>query len=144
MTYEFTVPGDPRGKGRPRFFRAGAHVGTYPDDKTAAYENLICMAFRAAFPGHQPISGTVLDLGLLIFIRIPKSASQRKRQMMLDGRLRPGKKPDSSNILKAVEDGLNGVAYRDDSQIVDHEIHKRYSTEPRLEVTITEVVGGES
>lgn len=143
MIYEFTVPGDPRGKGRPRFFRAGAHVGIYPDDKTAAYENLVRMAFRNAFPGHELIMGATLELGLIVFIRIPKSASQRKRMMMLDGRIRPGKKPDCSNILKAVEDGLNGVAYVDDAQIVDVEIHKWYSTEPRVVVSIERVVGGE-
>jgi Holliday junction resolvase RusA-like endonuclease len=34
-------------------------------------------------------------------------------------------KPDASNILKSVEDGLNGIAYIDDSQIIAAHSFKR-------------------
>ena len=36
---------------------------------------------------------------------------------MLNGRLFPTKKPDADNIIKVILDALNGLAYRDDSQI---------------------------
>ena len=70
---------------------------------------------------------------------IPKSASQKKRRQMLGGDIRPTKKPDSDNVLKAICDSLNGIAYRDDAQVVDCIVRKLYSDAPRVEVTISSV-----
>ena len=53
----FTVPGAPRGKGRPRFFRRGPGIGTFTDDKTAAYENLVALAASQAHAGAEPLDG---------------------------------------------------------------------------------------
>ena len=39
---------------------------------------------------------------------------------MLNGELLPAKKPDIDNIVKAVLDALNEVAYRDDTQAVSY------------------------
>ena len=48
-------------------------------------------------------------------------------------------KPDASNIVKLVEDALNGVAYRDDSQIVGEIPMKapRFGTFDWLEIEVT-------
>jgi Holliday junction resolvase RusA-like endonuclease len=133
----FEVPGRPRGKGRPRFFRMGKGVGTYNDDRTAAYENLIRLAFTKAYPDHVPASKAMICLSFHAIFPIPKSASKAKREAMISGRVRPTSKPDLKNILAAVEDGLNGVAYLDDAQIVDfREIGKWYGERPRLVVDI--------
>jgi Holliday junction resolvase RusA-like endonuclease len=61
---------------------------------------------------------------------------------MIDGIIRPIKKPDLDNIAKIIADSLNGVAYRDDSQIVESSVAKFYSDFPRVEVEIYEA-GGE-
>ncbi len=45
-------------------------------------------------------------------------------------------KSHADNIIKVVADSLNSVAYRDDAQIVDCQIRKYYSHQPRIEVTI--------
>jgi Holliday junction resolvase RusA-like endonuclease len=77
---------------------------------------------------------------LMVYVPVPKSAPKKKREQMLLGEIRPLTKPDNSNILKGVEDALNGVAYIDDKQICDHDgIHKFYSENPRIEVTLREV-----
>lgn len=51
--------------------------------------------------------------------------------------------PDASNVLKLVEDALNGgVGYHDDSQIVDTRCIKRYCTEgesPHILIELEEV-----
>jgi Holliday junction resolvase RusA-like endonuclease len=59
---------------------------------------------------------------------------------MLDGIVRPTKKPDFDNIGKIICDALNKIAYDDDSQIVEANIYKVYADIPRVEVTLTEVV----
>ena len=37
----FTIPGQPFGKQRPKFSRAGAYVKTYTPKETTSYENLV-------------------------------------------------------------------------------------------------------
>ena len=45
--------------------------------------------------------------------------------------------PDVDNILKIVLDGLNGVAYADDSQVVEAACRKHYDGEKEgLEVRV--------
>lgn len=51
---------------------------------------------------------------------------------MLDGEIRPTKKPDNDNIVKVVEDALNDVAYKDDKNIVDCVVQKYYSEQPQI------------
>ena len=48
------------------------------------------------------------------------------------------KKPDADNILKAISDALNGIVYRDDSQVCDCSVVKLYSKNPRVEVSIVD------
>ena len=80
----------------------------------------------------------MLDLRVIAYFGIPKSASQKRRTEMLAGSIRPTKRPDADNILKVVADSLNGLAYHDDAQLVDAQIRKFYSANPRIEVTIQE------
>ena len=61
---------------------------------------------------------------------------------MRRGLIRPTKKPDIDNVVKALADALNHVAYRDDTQIVDCQVRKFYADEPRVEVLIRQI-GGE-
>lgn len=69
---------------------------------------------------------------------IPKSTSKKRMLQMLEGLIRPGKKPDWDNIGKIVCDALNGIAFQDDSQIVSGTTIKKYSEQPRVEVEIWE------
>ena len=45
MKVDFTVYGNPQGKGRPRFARRGSYVHTYTPEKTVAYEEEIQTAY---------------------------------------------------------------------------------------------------
>ena len=64
------------------------------------------------------------------FFQPPKSAPKSRPLCWVT------KKPDGSNVLKAVEDALNGVVYRDDCQIADSRIVRRYGDRPRVVVSI--------
>lgn len=137
----FTIPGDPRGKGRPRATvfkgREGvpARARLYTDSKTVAYENLVRLAGDRAMHGRAPFE-CPLSMTLVIRMVPTKSTTKRDRLAMLAGDIQPAKKPDLSNILKAVEDGLNGVAYRDDCQIVRLVTDKIYAETPGVDVSI--------
>lgn len=51
------------------------------------------------------------------------------------------KKPDIDNIAKVILDALNGIAYRDDTQVVSLSCQKQYAEEARVEVEIESMVG---
>jgi Holliday junction resolvase RusA-like endonuclease len=68
---------------------------------------------------------------------IPKSLSKRKHAQALIGGLRPITRPDCSNLLKNAEDGLNGIVYRDDNQIVELQVSKVYGDKPQMRLIVT-------
>ena len=135
MTVKFTVLGEPRGKQRPRMTRNGH---TYTPAETVQYENLVRMEYRRQCGDYRFPDDAALDMRIMAYYAIPKSASKKKRQEMLAHRIRPLKKVDCDNAVKIVADSLNNIAYRDDVQIVDCQIRKFYSPEPRIVVTIQE------
>lgn len=49
----------------------------------------------------------------------------------------PVVRPDVLKLARAVEDSMTGIVYRDDSQIVDERIVKRYGLPERVEVRVT-------
>lgn len=127
----FTVYGAPVAKGRPRLGK----FGTYTPQKTVEYENLVKLSYLQQC-GNVKLDGA-LSAVIKAFFPIPKSTSKRMYAFMLDGTERHTKKPDADNIAKAILDSLNGIAYDDDSAVVELICEKWYSDTPRTEVTIT-------
>lgn len=141
------VLGEPQGKGRPRF-AARYNPATqksfgqaHTPDKTVVYENLIRTEYSIQTKNFRYPDDAMLDMRILAYYSIPKSASKKKRAMMLEGSIRPTKKPDMDNVMKVVADSLNQVAYKDDTKIVDAQCRKFYSDEPRIEVIIRQIGG---
>ena len=126
---EFTINGECVPKARPRFSKFG-HVYTTP--KTRAYENIVK---STAIDNRVPCVTTALRVELIIYKSIPKSFSKSKRKLANEGKIYPIVKPDIDNYVKSVLDGLNGVLFVDDKQIVDFRAIKKYSENPRVEVT---------
>lgn len=127
----FEVPGKPFGKQRPRMMRTG-HA--YTPKETINYENLVRMCFKEKYPMHIPIEGTV-GMRVDAYFPVAESWSKKKKKQALDGETHPHK-PDWDNIGKIISDALNEIAYKDDSQIADAHVTKRYSERPRVEVRL--------
>jgi len=62
-----------------------------------------------------------------------------RRQAQLAGMIFPTKKPDSSNIVKGVEDALTGVIWTDDALVTNLECRKRFAIEPRVEIEVWQI-----
>ena len=133
----FKVDGDPVGKQRARYAKRGNFVQTYTPDKTRNYEALIKEAAIQAM-GSNEILETPVNLYLYIRAPIPKSLPKKRLEACLNGLEKPIKKPDASNVLKSVEDAMNGVVYKDDSQIVNIHVSKVYSSVSGVDVCIKE------
>ena len=138
---EFSIPGEPQGKSRPRFVRVGQYVRTYTPDETVSYENLIKIEYKRQCREVFFEKDVPLEMDVIAYYGIPRSASKKKAEQMKKGELRPLKKVDSSNLLKAVEDALNTVAYHDDVQIVETHVSRFYGDIPRVDVVIKEIGG---
>ena len=105
MKIEFVVYGNPQGKQRPRFSRRSSSI--YTPAKTRSYERQIAKAYTTAANG---FSFGDKPVEIWITAVMPKAKTSRKKY--------PTIKPDIDNIQKAVFDGLNGIAYNDDKQIL--------------------------
>ncbi|MDR1662523.1 MAG: RusA family crossover junction endodeoxyribonuclease [Azoarcus sp.] len=70
---------------------------------------------------------------------MPRTGSNKKRRAALSGEIRPVVKPDCSNVLKGIEDAMNGVVWVDDRQAVDVRVSKSYAEIPEAIVTVREI-----
>lgn len=136
----FEVPGEPRGKGRPRHTREGH---TYTDRATRLYENEIALCYNRAVPRFPPLYDAFVSVEVVAYLPIPKSVTKAQRAGMEAGTILPSRKPDVDNILKAVLDALNGVAYKDDARVYRTSCEKYYGVDPKLVVTIKEAYHAE-
>ena len=142
---QFTVYGEPQGKGRPRFV-ARYNPATkksfgqaHTPEKTIVYENLIRTEYSLQTKNFRYPDDAMLDMRIMAYYGVPKSVSKKKKALMLEGKIRPTKKPDMDNVMKVVADSLNQVAYKDDTQIVDAQCRKFYSVKPRIEVITKQI-----
>ena len=132
---EFTVPGDPVPQSRPRVTRRG---GVYYADRIVRYRHHVQVAARAA---GVPLREGPLWLGIECIFERPKSHS-RKAGLKPDAPDFPYTRGDCTNIAKGIEDALNGVAWLDDSQVVELAVRKRWAKhgeDPAAIVTICQV-----
>jgi Holliday junction resolvase RusA-like endonuclease len=133
----FKVDATPVPKGRARYVRRGNHISTYTPEKTRTYETLIRESAKQAMGESEPLE-TPVSLYLYIRVPIPASATKKRLQAISGGTEKPIRKPDASNILKSVEDGMNSVIYKDDSQIVNIHVTKVYSSVPGVDICVKE------
>jgi len=115
----FSVFGVPVPQGRPRFARVGNFVKTYDPAKSASWKDRIAYAAGEYMRENKKSLITEAIKAEFIFV-LPRPKSLPKKQ------IHHIKKPDFDNLVKAVMDGLRGICYGDDRQIMDAHIIKRY------------------
>jgi Holliday junction resolvase RusA-like endonuclease len=139
MTFivNFMVEGTPVPKGRPRFARRGKFVSTYSPKTTVDYETKVSQAAKIAMGSSEPLQ-TPVGAYIYITLPIPASYSKKRIQACLSGEERPTKKSDIDNFCKAIFDGMNGIVFLDDSQVVSLHSTKVYGTVGMVEVMVKE------
>jgi Holliday junction resolvase RusA-like endonuclease len=130
----YKLYGEPVAKGRPRFTRQGR---AYTPAKTKTYEDEVAVMAKAAMHCLEPLT-TPVAVFVYVTFAVPQSYSKKRREACLEGLERHVKRPDLDNIVKAITDGMNGVVYEDDSQIVSLHATKVYGTDAMVEVMVTE------
>lgn len=126
----FTIPAAPVAKGRARsavkrgkggkpILTANGQpiVTTYTPEATRNFEAVV-KDFGAQAMGGRDLIACPIDILVELRFRIPDSWPKWKRALAAAGLLHHTAKPDCSNLVKAVEDALNGVVFVDDGQAV--------------------------
>ena len=130
----FFAEGRPQPKQRARVTRRGA----YTPKPTRDWERSVGWTAKAAMAGHGPPSGAAIRIDITAYYAPPKSWPAERRAAALQRAEYPGG-ADVDNIAKAVADGLQGVAYEDDRQVVALRVSKRYGDFQGAAVSVHEV-----
>lgn len=126
----FVLDVQPVAKGRPKAALVGNRAILYTPSKTREYEEHVASIARE----HTPVDGLfagALRVWLRFYLKRPKSLPKRVLYNV--------KKPDIDNLIKSILDGLEGVIYKNDSQVIDLYSIKSYGDPPRVEVRIVEL-----
>jgi Holliday junction resolvase RusA-like endonuclease len=122
------IAGKPIPKKRPRFKRMGNFVKTYNSQRKEMDATI--MEIKQQWKG-EPLEGAV-HVRLLFSMPIPKGTSKKKRESMF----LHTKKPDLDNLTKYIMDCMNGIVFKDDSQVSTLTATKVYLKEPYTQITV--------
>ena len=118
----------PKPAPRPRVTK----FGTYNDPKYTAYKKALRLVASAQIK--EPLEGAV-KMSIVFQFKKPKSWSKKKKAAAFWHT----QKPDADNLQKAVKDALNGLAYKDDSQVCDMDVVKIWGDSDRVMVELEKI-----
>ena len=134
MIVTLTIPGKPFAKQRPRATRQGR---IYTPAETVSFERTVGQIAARSFP--TPLVGPVR---LTVIATFEPAASWSKKKRAEHLHRMHTQKPDLDNCLKALKDGLNRIAWADDSQVAEVIARKVWGLQPQTVVHV-EPVGPE-
>lgn len=118
----------PEAQKQTRFVFRGGHPIAY--DPSKKYKELIQWQLRPHAP-KEMILGPI-DMNIYFYMPIPKGTSKIKQRLMQEGKIYHIKRPDIDNLAYVVTNALKGIVYKDDSQIVNLHLYKRYAEKPKI------------
>jgi Holliday junction resolvase RusA-like endonuclease len=133
----FDIEGNPIPKGRPRFRRTKTFITTYTPKKTLDFEDQVKKASQDSMGNVEPLE-TPISVYLYFRLPIPQSYSKKAVEACLSGSQRHVKRPDLDNLAKSVLDGMNGIVFKDDSQITSLHCTKVYSNVAGVNILVKE------
>lgn len=84
-----------------------------------------------------------LDVSMIFYVQRPKGhygTGRNAHKLKPSAPAYPAVKPDALKLARGTEDALTGIVWRDDSQVVDLHVAKRYGLPERCEIEIREAV----
>lgn len=132
LTFDFP----PVAQARPRATRFGRGIRLYDLKQVHAYKAQLAESARFMYHG-KPLSGPLI-VTIKFYRAIQQSETKKRHRLKAQGAIRPTKKPDLDNYIKSTLDGLNGVLWADDNEVVELHTGKYYSDHPRIEIEVEE------
>jgi Holliday junction resolvase RusA-like endonuclease len=133
-TITFEVFGIAQPKGSTRMLplkgkRGAPRILTSANPKASAWQRAI------AWTARQQTNGGLLfgPIAIQAIFYLPRPAS------LPPSITAPIKKPDLDKLLRCLCDGLTGVVYRDDAQVTECSIYKRFAADPHAVIVVKEL-----
>lgn len=124
---EFKVVGDPIPQGSMKgFYVNGRVVLTSDNPRLKAWRGLVAV--------HAPTLMVEGAVKVIVLFALPRPKTVK--------RLLPIVKPDADKLARAILDSLTGTVFKDDSQVTDLDVRKRYAVpgeEPGVVIRVEEV-----
>ena len=133
LTFDFP----PVAQARPRATRFGRGIRLYDLEQVHVYKAQLAESARFMYHG-EPLTGPLV-VTIKFYRAIQQSETKKRHRLKAQGTIRPTKKPDLDNYIKSTLDGLNGVLWVDDNEIVGLHTGKYYSDRPRIEIEVEEL-----
>jgi len=122
----FAVPGTPRPKGSAKWIARGGKAVPVANPNLVTWTGACAAAAQAAMVGLEVLTGPVCLVAFFMFQR-PQAHYRTGRYA---GELKPHaptshtNTPDTSKLVRALEDAMTGVVWVDDRQVCWLEAHK--------------------
>lgn len=86
------------------------------------------------------IEGTV-SVRIDIFYEVPKSYTKKRKTDIYDSdyQIRPEVRGDIDNVAKSILDGMNGICFKDDIQVVELIVNKRFDDAAGVSVIVKSI-----
>lgn len=78
-----------------------------------------------------------LELEVIFYLARPKSHFDSKGNVKAKAPAHPAVRPDATKLVRAVEDALTGIIWRDDALVVRQTVEKRYGHPERCEIEVS-------
>ena len=129
------ISGNPRPQQRARARRAGPRIIMY--DPQSAEKKAEKKLIRSQWEGN-PLHGP-LKVTITFFMKMPSWATKKDTCLIGWGVNKHVAKPDLDNLAKKILDECTGIVWDDDRQVVELNLKKEYSHNPRLEMEVSDV-----
>jgi Holliday junction resolvase RusA-like endonuclease len=124
MTYKFFVAGVPAPGGSKTSYGRGRIVDACK--RNPAWKSLV--ALTASQAGCVPLEGPLV-LTLTFYMPRPKGHRRKDGTLKPSAPAYPTVKPDTTKLIRSLEDALTGICWKDDTQIVTQIADKFYATD---------------
>lgn len=133
----FEILEKPMGKQRPRYSSYSRTM--YTPNETKKYEELIREYFYSSVTNKIRLSEKAFRVNIIAVYEPIKSMSKKQKETLIKNQSYYTKKSDVDNIAKIVMDALNGVVYKDDAQICELFVQKKYGEKNKIVVEMEEL-----
>lgn len=129
------LPGNPLAKQRHRSFLRHGHIASY--DPQHKEKDSVTALIKQQTTNAPSNAASAFHVSVNFYL--PLASSRCKRDMVSALWLNQiVGKPDLDNLAKFYLDAANGILWHDDKQIISLNLRKRYSENPRTEITAME------